>query len=118
MSNLWERNIKGNRVLFVNSSRNTRYGFAHDSELFINGWNYGSNTAYYLNRTWERFTYQTVMRGCVIKARDSRTDYLLRDFKERNNYGRLTAKRKLEFEKEISNDAELELYTDILKELE
>lgn len=115
---LWKRNINGKEVLFVNSSRNTRHGFAHDTEVFIDGRNYGNNTAHYLNRTWERFNYQTVMRGAIIRLREDRQMDVIREYKERNGYKKLTEKRKEECKAEISNDSEVELYTAILKELE
>lgn len=117
MSELWKRTINGKEVLFVNSSRNTRSGFAHDTEVFIDGWKYGSNTCNYLNRTWECYRYQTVMRGAICKNIEGKKKRLLEEFKARNNYGRLTAKRREEFEAEISNDKDLELYNKILEEL-
>ena len=117
MSELWKRNINGTEVLFVNSSRNTRSGFAHDTEVFIDGWKYGSNTCHYLNRTWECYRYQTVMRGCIWNLIESRKERLKEEFKGRHGYEKLTEKRKGEFEAEISNDKDLELYNAILEEL-
>lgn len=117
MSELWKRTINNREVLFVNSSRNTRHGFAHDTEVFIDGWKYGSNTCHYLNRTWECYRYQTVMRGCIWNLIESRKMDLIRDFKNKHGYEKLTAKRKGEFEAEISNDKDLELYNAILEEL-
>lgn len=117
MSEIWKRTINNREVLFVNSWRNTRHGFAHDTEVFINGWKYGSNTCHYLNRTWERYSYQTVMMGCIRDLIESRKMDLIRDFKERNGYKKLTEKRKGEFEAEIFNDKDLELYNKILEEL-
>lgn len=117
MSELWKRKVNGREVLFVNSWRGTRNGFAHDTELFIDGMCYGSNTAHYINRTWECYCYQTVMRGCVYGLIERLRERLLRYFKERHNYGRMTAKRREEFEAEIANNYELELYNRILEEL-
>ena len=57
------------------------------------------------------------MRGCIYNLRERREAELLRDFKERNGYKKLTEKRKGEFEAEISNDKDLELYNKILEEL-
>ena len=58
-------NIDGKEIEFVNESLDTRHGFKHVTTMFINNCEYGRNTCYYLNRTWERYRYQTVMRGCV-----------------------------------------------------
>ena len=117
MSDLWKTKVNGKEVLFVNSSRGTRYGFAHDTELFIDGRRYGKNTAYYINRTWERYCYQTVMRGCVWDLMERRKERLKEDYKTRNGYKRMTAERQTLLDAEISDDAELKLYKNILKKL-
>ena len=118
MSELWKRNINGTEVLFVNSSRWTRHGFAHDTEVFIDGRNVGSNTAHYLNRTWECFRYQTVMRGAIIRLREEREKELRRNFKYLHDYKKMTPKRELEFKGFYGNDPMIDLYTEVLRALE
>ena len=117
MSTLWKRTINGREVLFVNSSRGTRHGFAHDTEVFIDGRNYGKHTCHYLNRTWESYTYQTVMKCCTYDLIEKERNWQEREYKERNGYKKLTAKRREEFEREFNGTPEVKLYYAILKEL-
>ena len=39
----------------------TRNGFKHVATLHKNGYEIAKTKACYLNRTWERFTYETVL---------------------------------------------------------
>ncbi len=43
----------------------TRNGFRHLAVLQRNGYEVARDKACYLNRTWERFTYQTVAHGVI-----------------------------------------------------
>lgn len=110
--------INGREVEFVNQSRGTRTGFAHDTTVFIDGFERHEATCIYYNRTWERYTYQTVMRKAVIELRDRQTDYLKEQFKAENGYQKLTAKRQEEFEAYRNGNEQVQFYTAILKELE
>lgn len=95
---------------FVNESRNTRSGFAHDSVLFINGYEEAKHTCHYLNRTWECYRYQTVMVALVSDLIHYRTEYLTRKFKEEKGYEKLTANRKEELKPFLENDSLLKEY--------
>ena len=46
---------------------NTRYGFRHIAVLHKNGFEVCRAKACYYNRTWERFEYETVLKGVVNK---------------------------------------------------
>lgn len=107
-----------NDIMFINSSRNIRNGFAHDSELFINGRNYGENTCHYLNRTWECFRYQSVMRGLVYTLIEERKAQLKGDYKRENGLARLTKKHLDKLEEIIANDDIIALHRAIMQELE
>ena len=95
---------------FVNSSRSTRSGFAHDTTLFINGVEKISNTCHYLNRTWECYRYQTVMMGAIRQLVDNRKEYLKRKFKDENGYKVINEARRIELEKIYNQDAFLVEY--------
>lgn len=84
---------------FVCTSRNTRNGFAHDAVCFIDGgdWDNLTSTCNYLNRTWERYAYQSVMQKLVFAQCAKHVSWELDDFKRARNYERMTAKRKAEF---------------------
>lgn len=97
MSEIKKVVVNGNEYQFVNRSGNTRYGFYHKSELFKNGMKIGENKVNYLNRTWESYRYQNTMCGLVNSLHSDRYDTLLKNFKERNGYKKMTQKRMEEF---------------------
>jgi len=49
-------------VNIVCDSINTRSGFKHTATLFINGCERENTKICYLNRTWERFQYESVLK--------------------------------------------------------
>lgn len=104
--------------MFVNSSRNTRNGFAHDTTLFINNVEKMTNTCHYLNRTWEVYRYQTVMMGAIRQMINNRRDYLKNKFKEDHGYKRLNDKTKLILEDIFTNDSILVEYEKAMNNLQ
>lgn len=58
-------------LTFVNTSYDTRNGFGHKSELYHLGRFLCESRATYLNRTWESYRFQTVMKDVVHKAIDN-----------------------------------------------
>jgi hypothetical protein len=56
---------------FVNNYGATRSGFYHKSKLYFNGELLSEARASYLNRTWEAYTYQSVMKQAVRNAIES-----------------------------------------------
>lgn len=97
----------GNEYEFICKSANTRNGFKHECELFVNG-NWKANaTCYYLNRTWEKYTYQSVMYSAVSKLVHEREERLNYAFKVENGYERMTKKRNEEFSKVLAADEKM-----------
>ena len=109
--------VNGKEYMFVNSYRNTRSGFAHDTTLFINGVEEVENTCHYLNRTWECYTYQTVMMGAVRELINDRRNYLERKYKEDNGFSKLTDKRRSALEDIFTADNILNEYEEAMKKL-
>ena len=85
-------------IELVCDSRDTRNGFAHDCHMFIDGHETAAETCYYVNRTWERYYFQSVILKAVGAARDAYADRLRRRFKDQRGYMRMTPKREAEFE--------------------
>lgn len=56
------------RAEVVCIASDTRNGFKHVATLVINGRDVESEKANYLNRTWESFPYQSVMRSLADKT--------------------------------------------------
>lgn len=65
-------------------TKNTRNGFKHVATLLCRGNELESVKVCYLNRTWERYTYETVMQKLQSKAHKDGTigDNDARDFAE------------------------------------
>lgn len=110
--------VEGHDILFVNQSRSTRHGFAHDTTLFIDDLERSSDTCHYLNRTWECYQYQTVMRCATRKLIDTRREVLESRFKDYNGYKKMTSKRREEFEGSIADDSFLKTYNAIMDKIE
>lgn len=110
-------NIDNKEVEFVNESYGTRNGFKHVTKMFVGNCCIGENTCHYLNRTWEAYRYQTVMRGCVNNLIEIRIENLKSDFKFKNGYSKMTAKRNEEFNESIKDDETLIFYRKLLSKI-
>ena len=112
--------LEGNvrEVEFICSARNTRNGFAHDAEVFIGNCCMSKASAYYLNRTWEYFRYQTAMRKAVSNEIDWRYEHEKSKWLEAKGFCKLTAKRKIDFEKELETNVDYDLLLKIYKLIE
>ena len=87
-------NINGNEYEFINHSRSTRNGFAHDTTLFVDGVKHGRATCNYLNRTWESYRFQTVMKRCISNIIEVNEEDYIAVYKADNNIKRLTAEKR------------------------
>lgn len=85
---------QGKEIVFLNVSRSTRSGFAHDSTLIVDGCRMGDYTARYLNRTWEYYRFQTAMLGAIDSALAWKMDRLKDHFKYENGLSRMTKASK------------------------
>ena len=96
---------EGNKnFMFICNSRDTRNGFAHDCNLFINDQHVAGASCYYINRTWESWTFQTVCMKALALIIDERKDQLKSDFMESHAYKKLTKNRRAAFNDLISKD--------------
>lgn len=112
--------IDNNEFLFVNESEDTRYGFRHVCHLFINDYDRATISHPYYNRTWERYTYQTVMMEAIQAVMDEIYESELRYYKEHNDIKRLTAAKRQAFEDGFNNQTYKSLqeaYTEIKNEI-
>jgi hypothetical protein len=57
------------KIEFVCDSDSTRSGFKHTARLIINGNEVESTKICYLNRTWERYEYQSVIHRLIEKSK-------------------------------------------------
>lgn len=91
-------NVDGHEARFECSTRDNRSGFVHEATLFIDGDRIGSASIQYYNRTWERFTYQSVMFDVVDTALEADRSAALEAWKAARGYKRLTKQRAEEYE--------------------
>lgn len=52
--------------------QNTRTGFRHVATLCIDGTGYDEAKCTYQNRTWERYTYESVLQKLFEKCKDGK----------------------------------------------
>ena len=106
--------INGNEYTFINNSRGNRSGFVHETKLYKNNALIGQNKVQYYNRTWECYTYQSVMKGVVYTLINAEYEAFKNEYKERHNIKRLTKAKETEVYKELSL-IEQSLYADMLE---
>ena len=104
--------------IMVNNSGSNRYGFWHESTLFLGDNEIAQYKAHYINRTWESYKFQSSMRGTAYEAKEHWEKYYLAKFKGEKGYIKLTAKRKEEFDEYLKNKKEIIIYNKMFKELE
>ena len=87
------KTINNNEYTFVNNSRGNRSGFVHTTQLYKNGTLWGNYKIQYINRTWECYQYQSVMRGVVNAIIGEEFERFKENWKSLHNVKRLTKAR-------------------------
>ena len=109
------RTIKIKNFTFVCNSKSTRSGFNHEAQMLINETFVSDATQYWVNRTWERFTYQSVMRNCVQNY-IAQIEYVIEtDYRNENNVIRKTKKHSEKLNELFNQNAEIKKAKKILK---
>ena len=113
------RTIKVNNkdYVFICRSAKNRSGFTHDCEMQIGIQSFKCHAQYY-NRTWECYTYQSVMIGALNEYKDYIERHIKEKFLTENGYGRMTPSRKVEFEKVLVENPQLKEIAEVRKELD
>lgn len=79
------------------TSRDTRNGFAHDCTVHDDNYNDCATAhCYYLNRTWERFTYESVLHEAIYQMAQEKADRLVERWKEENGKSRISKEKREE----------------------
>ncbi len=79
---------------FVCECWQNSYAWGHKATMFINGYGCQVNKIRYYNRTWEMWTYQSVISGAIYKEIEQREKNLIENYKLKNNINRLSSKIK------------------------
>lgn len=110
---LYRLAIEGKEIIFINSWHGTGSGFVHDTDLYIDGWRGITTRCHYINRTWERYPYQTVMLQAVHTLQEEEIKREKAYFLQVNGYKNLMEHRKTAFFEYLAENKNLALYKKI-----
>ena len=105
--------IDGKEIIFINTWKGTGSGFMHETELYIDGWQAAAARCHYINRTWERYTYQSVMLEAVHKLQEEETAREKAYFLRINGYKNMMSYRKAAFMEYLASNENLSFYKKI-----
>lgn len=104
--------INGKEYMFVNSFRGNRSGFVHETVLFRDGVVIGRNKIQYYNRTWEHYTYQSVMVGCVRNLLENCQKVFEMAWRDNHGIKRMTEAKRKEMNEDFLGDVP-EVYAEL-----
>ena len=110
---LYRLSIEGKEIMFINTWRGTGSGFLHETELYIDGWQAAAARCSYINRTWERYSYQSVMLEAVHQLQEEETAREQAYFLQVNGYKNMMKHRKAAFLEYLANNKTLSFYKQI-----
>ena len=94
------RTIDGYNYTIICESKNTRNGFKHEAYLYqvvgVEMYLLNKATCYYLNRTWEAYTYQSVLHTVITELIDHDLGSFIANEKDIHNIKRLTSVKRAE----------------------
>ena len=109
------KTIKIKNYTFICFTKNTRSGFKHEAQMLINDTFVLEATKYWVNRTWESFTYQSVMRNCVQNYIGQIEYGIETNYRNENNVIRKTKKHSEKLNELFNQNAEIKEAKNILK---
>ena len=90
----------GNEYNIVNEYWENSNSWGHKSTLIAPWGEVESRKVKYLNRTWERYTYESCMSGLIETILEDNLKSYITQYKEKNDITRLLADKKAEVIKE------------------
>ncbi len=105
--------IEGREITFLNNCRACPSGFMHETELFIDGWQAAAARCYYINRTWERYAYQSVMLEAVHKLQQQETEREKNRFRQLHGIKNIMSRHKPALDEQLENSKDLLFYKKI-----
>ena len=95
--------INGKEILFINAWKDSPSGFVHETEMYVDGWQTSAARCYYINRTWERYRYQSVMLEAVNSLQQQQTEREKRAFKQLHGIKNIMERHKTAFNEYLKN---------------
>ena len=105
--------IDRKEIIFINTWRGTGSGFLHETELYIDGWAATAAKCHYINRTWERYSYQSVMLEAVHKLQEEETEREKQRFRQLHGIKNIMERHKPAFTEQLKNSETLSFYKKI-----
>lgn len=90
----------GREYNIVNETWETSRAWGHKSTLIAPWGEVESRKVKYINRTWERYTYESCMSGLIDTILEDNLKSYITQYKEKNGISRLLADKKAEVIKE------------------
>ena len=84
----------GNEYNIVNETWETSRAWGHKSTLIAPWGEVESRKVRYINRTWERYTYESCMSGLIKTILEDNLKSYITQYKEKNDITRLTSLQK------------------------
>ena len=84
----------GNEYNIVNETWETSRAWGHKSTLIAPWGEVESRKVRYINRTWERYTYESCMSGLIETILEDNLKSYITQYKEKNDIARLTSLQK------------------------
>ena len=110
---LYRLSIEGQEVTFINTWKGTRSGFQHETELYIDGRQVSAARCYYINRTWERYSYQSVMLQAVHKLQEAEIEREKQLFRNLMGIKNIMSRHKEQFSAHLETSKMIALYKKI-----
>jgi hypothetical protein len=99
MNTYFEFSFDGENYIARCNYRNTRNGFAHDCEVMTEHYDSVTTaTCHYLNRTWECFTFESVLHSAISILRERMAARAIENYKEQTGKSRIFKAQRAELE--------------------
>ena len=82
--------VNGHSFRIQNYYDDNRSGFNHTSVAYMDNLNIGEARCHYINRTWERYNYQTSAISAIYSAIEKQKETTKRIYKLNHNVTRMT----------------------------
>ena len=98
------KSVNGIEFAFASEFKDSRNGFSHVCDLYANGEWIASAKRHYLNRTWERYRYQSVMLDSIRTVQERMKAGAVSEYKREHGIQRLRAENRERVEAEAEQN--------------
>lgn len=102
----FKKEINGKSFTILCNYWGTRNSWGHEATLYVDSQKIKSYKIRYYNRTWESYTFQSVINACIYNTLKELEENLKALFKKERGFKRLTETRKADFKEYLSLNAD------------